>query len=187
MTVSPAPAATSPGAAPPATEPAPGSAVDPSPAAAPAVGFAPDEIRLDEPTRSARLKWVVVVDEALEPGRAANAVACVTAATATGVPGLMGPTASDAGGDVHTGLPWTGCTVLGAPRATLAELRAKAAAAPGVHVADMPAIAQQIRVYGEYLAAMAERPVDDHDYLALSIVGPRNRVDRLVGKLRLLP
>lgn len=187
MTVSPAPAATSPGAAPPATEPAPGSAVDPSPAAAPAVGFAPDEIRLDEPTRSARLKWVVVVDEALEPGRAANAVACVTAATATGVPGLMGPAAPDARGDAHTGLPWTGCTVLGAPRATLAELRAKAAAAPGVHVADMPAIAQQIRVYTEYLAAMAEQPVDGHDYLALSIVGPRNRVDRLVGKLRLLP
>lgn len=76
--------------------------------------------------------------------------------------------------------------MLGAPRAALAELRAKAAAAPGVHVADMPAIAQQIRVYTEYLAAMAARPADAHDYLALSIVGPKNRIDRLVGKLRLL-
>ncbi|WP_147797059.1 DUF2000 domain-containing protein [Cellulomonas sp. Y8] len=173
--------------APAASPVTPSATVATDPAAAPAAGFAPDEIRLDEPTRSARLKWVVVVDEALEPGRAANAVACVTAATATGVPGLMGPAAPDARGDAHTGLPWTGCTVLGAPRATLAELRAKAAAAPGVHVADMPAIAQQIRVYTEYLAAMAERPADGHDYLAVSIVGPRNRVDRLVGKLRLLP
>lgn len=168
----------------PSTTPAPAPAVAPAPA--PAVGFEPDEIRLDEPTRSARLKWVVVVDEDLEPGRAANAVACVTAATVTGVHGLLGPAAPDADGDAHTGLPWTGCTVLGAPRATLAALRAKAAAAPGVHVADMPAIAQQIRVYTEYLAAMAERPADAHDYLALSVVGPRNRVDRLVGKLRLL-
>lgn len=173
----------------PATTPAPAPARTPataSVAAAPPVGFDPDEIRLDEPTRSARLKWVVVVDESLDPGRAANAVACVTAATATGVRGLLGPAAADAEGGEHTGLPWTGCTVLGAPRATLAELRAKAAAAPGVHAADMPAIAQQIRVYTEYLAAMAARPADAHDYLALSIVGPKNRVDRLVGKLRLL-
>lgn len=175
----------------PATAPAPAPvrtpvAASPATAAAPSVGFEPDEIRLDEPTRSARLKWVVVVDEQLEPGRAANAVACVTAATVTGVHGLLGPAAADAGGGEHTGLPWTGCTVLGAPRAALAELRAKAAAAPGVHVADMPAIAQQIRVYTEYLAAMAARPADAHDYLALSIVGPKNRIDRLVGKLRLL-
>ncbi|MCG7287641.1 DUF2000 domain-containing protein, partial [Cellulomonas sp. ACRRI] len=165
---------------------APATAAAATGTAAPAVGFDPEEIRLDEPTRSARLKWVVVVDESLDPGRAANAVACVTAATATGVHGLLGPAAADAEGGEHTGLPWTGCTVLGAPRATLAELRAKALAAPGVHVADMPAIAQQIRVYTEYLAAMRERPADTHDYLALSIVGPRNRVDRLVGKLRLL-
>jgi len=150
------------------------------------VGFDPEEIRLDEPTRSARLKWVVVVDEALDPGRAANAVACVTAATVTGVHGLLGPAAADAEGDAHTGLPWTGCTVLGAPRPSLAALRAKAVAAPGVHVADMPAVAQQIRVYTEYVAALGERGADDLDYLALSIVGPRNRVDRLVGKLRLL-
>ncbi len=172
-------------ASPAPTAPAVADAPTPAPPA-PAVGFDPDEIRLDEPTRSARLKWVVVVDEELDPGRAANAVACVTAATATGVHGLLGPVAPDADGDAHTGLPWTGCTVLGAPRATLAALRAKAAAAPGVHVSDMPAIAQQIRVYTEYLAAMAERPADAHEYLALSIVGPRNRVDRLVGKLGLL-
>jgi len=180
-----APAASAVGASP--TPPAaPARALPAADSAGPAVGFDPDEIRLDEPTRSARLKWVVVVDESLDPGRAANAVACVTAATVTGVHGLLGPGAPDADGGTHTGLPWTGCTVLGAPRATLAALRAKAVAAPGVHVADMPAIAQQIRVYTEYLAAMAGRPADAHDYLALSIVGPRNRVDRLVGKLRLL-
>lgn len=152
----------------------------------PAVGFDPDEIRLDEPTRSARLKWVVVVDEALPPGRAANAVACVTAATATGVHGLLGPETTDADGQVHTGLPWIGCTVLGASRATLAALRARGAASPGVHVADMPAVAQEIRVYAEYLDTLAGRTGDALEYLAVSLVGPKNRVDKLVGKLRLL-
>jgi hypothetical protein len=158
----------------------------PQPAAPSAVGYEPDELRLDEPTRSARLKWVVVVDEDLAAGRAANAVACATAATAAGVAGLLGPDATDADGTGHAGLPWAGCTVLGAPRAELARIRAKALAAPGTHVADVPAAAQGTRVYTEYLAAVADRAADDLDYLAVSLVGPRNRVDRVVGRLPLL-
>lgn len=159
-----------------------------TPVAAPGsgVGFDPDEIRLDEPTRSARLKWVVVVDESLAAGQAANAVVCVAAATAAGVTGLLGPAATDADGSAHPGLPWAGCTVLAAPRTELSRIRAKAAGSPGVHVADMPASAQRTRVYAEYLAAVAGRPADDLDYLAVSLVGPRNRVDRVVGRLPLL-
>lgn len=53
------------------------------------VGFEPDEVRIGEPTRSARLKWVIVVDEALPAGRAVNAAVCVSAGTATRVAGLL--------------------------------------------------------------------------------------------------
>ena len=158
----------------------------PRTAALSVVGYEPDEIRLDQPTRAARLKWVVVVDESLAAGQAANAVVCVAAATATGVAGLLGPDATDADGTGHAGLPWAGCTVLVAPRAELARIRAKALASPGTHVADMPAAAQRTRVYTEYLAAVAGRAADDLEYLAVSLVGPRNRVDRVVGRLPLL-
>ena len=51
----------------------------------PLIGYAPDEIRTDEPTRSARLKWVVIVDEALPAGRAVNSAVCVAAATSAAV------------------------------------------------------------------------------------------------------
>lgn len=159
---------------------------DPRTAAPGRVGYEPDEIRLDEPTRSARLKWVVVVDESLAVGQAANAVVCVAAATADGVAGLLGPAATDADGTEHAGLPWAGCTVLAAPRSELARIRAKALAAPGTHVTDMPAAAQSTRVYAEYLAAVSGRAADDLEYRAVSLVGPRNRVDRVVGRLPLL-
>ncbi|WP_159792898.1 DUF2000 domain-containing protein [Puerhibacterium puerhi] len=151
-----------------------------------AVGFEPDEIRTSEPTRSARLKWVVVVDEALPPGRAANAAICVAAATATDVHGLRGPDAVDAEGGVHPGLPWAGCTVLTAPAAQLAAIRAKAAASLGVYVADMPAAAQHTRVYDEYLEAVAAAGAADLPAYAVSLVGPRNRVDKIVGRLPLM-
>ncbi len=43
--------------------------------AAESIGFHPDEIDTAGSTRSARLKWVVIVDEALPVGRMVNAVA----------------------------------------------------------------------------------------------------------------
>lgn len=151
------------------------------------VGFDPDEVRLDEPTRAARLKWVLVVDEALPPGRAVNAAACVASATATQVRGLLGPDATDADGSPHPGLPWAGCTVLAAPAERLGAVRARAAASLGVHVADMPAPAQTNRVYQDYLDEVAAHHEQSLIYLAVSVVGPRNRVDRIVGKLPLMP
>jgi hypothetical protein len=42
-------------------------------------GFAPEEIITSEPTRSARLKWVIVADEAIPAGLMVNAVACIAA------------------------------------------------------------------------------------------------------------
>lgn len=151
------------------------------------VGFDPDEVRLDEPTRSARLKWVVVVDDALPAGRAVNAAVCAAAATATGVAGLLGPDAVDADGSAHPGLPWAGCSVLAAPTERLGAIRAKAVASPGVHVADVPAAAQTNRVYQDYLDEVAAADAQALAHLAVSIVGPRNRVDKIVGRLPLLP
>lgn len=148
------------------------------------VGFAPEEVRIEEPTRSARLKWVVLVDEGLPAGLAVNAAVCVAGATTAGVTGLLGPEAVDAAGSAHPGLPWAGCSVLAATPEQLATVRAKAAAAEGVFVADMPEAAQSTRVYREYLDQVGE--TGDLRYLAVSVVGPRNRVDKLVGRLPLL-
>ena len=151
------------------------------------IGFAAEEIDPSAPTRAARLKWVVVVDAALPPGRAANAAICAAAATSTGVSGLLGDDAVDADGNAHPGLPWAGCTVLVADADALRTIRAKAAARPDFFVADMPAAAQQTRVYTEYLTAVRQTATDGLDYHAVSIVGPRNPVDKIVGKLPLLP
>ena len=148
------------------------------------VGFDPMEIRTHLPTRAARLKWVVVVDESLPPGRAVNAAICVAAATGAGVTGLLGSEGSDATGSVHPGLPWAGCSVLAASGEQLSAIREKASAAADVYLADMPRQAQETRVYDDYLRDLAA--AEDIDYHAVSIVGPRNRVDKLVRRLPLL-
>jgi hypothetical protein len=145
-----------------------------------------DEIRTDLPTRNAKLKWVVVVDTALGAGLIANAAVCLAAAVGNAIPTLLGPGTVDASGTHHPGLPWTGCSILAADAVTVAEIRAKASTKDGLLVVDMPAQAQTSRVYDEYLASVAGTEADDLAYYAVSIVGPRNKVDKLVGKLPLL-
>jgi hypothetical protein len=150
------------------------------------VGFTPDEIDFSLSTRQARLKWVVVVDAALPPGRAANAAICAAAPTVAAVTGLMGAEATDGEGVVHPGLPWTGCSVLAADSATLRAVRAKAASRADIFVADVPAVAQSIRVYGDFIAEVGRTRTEDIDYCAISVVGPRNAVDRIVSTLPLM-
>ncbi len=148
--------------------------------------YSPDEIITSESTRASRLKWVIVVDSDVPPGLLANAVACVASSTGYAVAGLLGPEYPDASGYLHPGLPWAGCTILGASAERLANTRAKAVATEGVWVADMPLHAQLTRVYDDYGSALAGTAPDDLHALALSIVGPRETVDRIVKKLRLL-
>ncbi|ANF33057.1 hypothetical protein A0130_16565 [Leifsonia xyli] len=150
------------------------------------VGFLPEEIDTGAPTRAARLKWVLIVDGSLPAGIAANAAVCTAAATAVRVSGLLGQDAVDAEDGVHPGLPWAGVSVLRASAEQLVGIRAKAQAAEDVFVADMPAAAQLTRVYDEYLRTVEAAASADLPYYAVSVVGPRNRVDRIVGRLALL-
>jgi len=150
----------------------------------PVFGFEPSEILTHLPTRAARLKWVIVVDESLPLGRAVNAAVCVAAATTTAVAGLLGPEGTDASGSAHPGLPWAGCSILAASGDQLSAIRGKAAEAGDVYLADMPRQAQETRVYDDYLRELAA--ADEVHYQSVSIVGPRNRVDKLVRRLPLL-
>lgn len=150
-------------------------------------GFTADEVRTSEPTRSARLKWVIVVDSTLPSGRIANAAACVAAATSPAVSGILAGGGLDADRSPHAGLPWAGCTILSADPEKLRRLRDKANRRDDVLVVDMPRVAQETRVYDEYLTVLAGQPGSTIEYAAVSLVGPRASVDRIVGGLSLWP
>ena len=150
------------------------------------IGFAAEEIDQAASTRDLPLKWVVVVDESLPAGRAVNAAICVAGATTTRVRGLLGSDAIDADGGSHPGLPWLGCTVLGADSEGIRKIRAAAAQRFDVALVDMPTQAQHTRVYNDYLYGVSQVPVRDLDFYALSLVGARKAVDKLVKGLDLM-
>jgi len=149
-------------------------------------GYRPDEMSTGERTGAAKLKWVVIVDRSLSPGQAVNAAVCVSAATAPAVPGLLGPGGPDASDQWHPGLPWAGCSILAASAAEIAAIRQQAIDRK-LLVADMPAAAQVTRVYDDFLRELAKTHPDDLALLAVSVIGPRNQVAKLVRRLELLP
>lgn len=69
----------------------------------------------------------------------------------------------------------------------LRQVRAKAVGSDGMFVADMPVDAQLTRVYDEYLDGMKTADAAGIVYAAVGLVGPRNRVDRIVKRLSLMP
>ncbi|MFD0656256.1 DUF2000 domain-containing protein [Thermocatellispora tengchongensis] len=142
--------------------------------------------RPDVPTREQGVKWVIVLDRDLPRGLQVNAAACLAAAVGRAAPAILGEPGLDADGGAHSGLPWTGCTVLAAPAAIVRAIRAEAVAAPDLLVTDMAAIAQRAGVYLDYLAELGRSRGDDLDYYAIGILGPRSAVDRLTARLPLL-
>ena len=152
----------------------------------PRLGYMPDEIITSEPTRSAKYKWAVIVDTTIPAGQMVNAVACVAATTGAFVDGLIAHGGPDASGHAHPGLPWAGCTVLGGTPEEVAAVRARAASSENVLLVDMPAAAQTHRVYDNYLAELAGTDPGDLGVCAFSVIGPRNRVDKITRKLALL-
>ncbi|GHF46365.1 hypothetical protein GCM10017566_19340 [Amycolatopsis bartoniae] len=127
-----------------------------------------------------------MADQSLGAGLVANATACLGAAVAAVLPGVVGGEVVDADGQTHAGLPWSGVSILGGDAAKVREIRTKAMSKEGLFVADMSKHAQASRSYEEYRAGLGSTDESELSYYAVSIVGPRNKVDKLVGGLPLL-
>jgi hypothetical protein len=138
-----------------------------------------------EHPQPATVRCVIVVDEALSPGLAANAAAVLALTLGATVEGLTGADLVDADGGSHPGLIPAGLPVLAASRAELAALRSRAADA-GVGVVAFPTFGQQTTDYDAVRTLVAQTPTAQLEYLGLALHGPRRAVSRLTGNLRLL-
>jgi Protein of unknown function (DUF2000) len=144
---------------------------------------APVPTATDPPPQTVRC--VIVVDEALPPGLAANAAAMVALTLGATVRGLPGPDLVDADGNAHPGLVPAGIPILAASRQRLSDLHASAER-HGVGIVDFPTFGQQTTNYGAVIERVAQTPGTELEYLGIALHGPRKAVARLTGNLRLL-
>jgi Protein of unknown function (DUF2000) len=139
-----------------------------------------------QPATNGVLRCVVVIDESLPPGLAANATGMVALTLGATVAGLPGAPLVDADGEVHAAYMPQGITVLHGSAERLTTLRASAAAAEDIGVIDFPSHCQQTTDYDEVRRRVAGIPTVDLRYLAILLYGPRRAVSRLTGDLGLL-
>lgn len=136
---------------------------------------------------SAQNRCVIIVDEALPRGLAANAAAILGITLGARYPELVGKDATDAGGSVHAGIITTPVPVL---KASVEQLRALRSAAFGnqsqVFCVDFSELAQSCKTYNEYLTRMIRVAENELPYTALALCGPRKRITYLTGSLPLL-
>lgn len=130
-------------------------------------------------------RCVIVVDEQLAAGRAANAAAVIALTIGRRHPALVGPPLVDASGVEHPGLIPIGIAVLAADQPTLARIRDKGAAA-GCDVVDFPVQGQQTTDYSAFRDAVAQVATAELHYVGVALIGARKTIGKIVANLGLL-
>lgn len=138
-----------------------------------------------EAARAEPPRCVVVVDESLPVGRAANAAAVLALTVGQRHPSLVGAPLVDASGHAHPGLIAHGIAVLSASTETLSTLRRQAQDA-GFDVVAFPVQGQQTTDYEAFRATVATLETAGLGYVGLAFVGSRKPLRKLVSKLGLL-
>lgn len=133
-------------------------------------------------------KCVLVLDEALPMGLAANTAAILGIALGRAAPQLVGQDVADAAGTAHRGIIRFPVPVLRAPTGRIRQLRALLAKPEyaGLTAVDFSDLAQSCKTYDEFIRRMAQTEEGGLQYLGLAICGAKKQVNRLTGSLPLL-
>jgi len=135
----------------------------------------------------AESKAVIVVDEQIPAGLAANTAAVLSLTLGRRLGELIGPDLKDGSGQVHAGITTVPIPILVADQDTLRQIRDRAAQGDtGLFLVDFTDCAQRTTTYEDYSRLLESTLASDLNYLGLALHGPRKQVQRLTGSLRLL-
>lgn len=137
--------------------------------------------------RTEEKSCVIVIDETLPAGAAANTAAIIGVTLGKRHPEAVGPDVTDGDGTAHGGIIMIPVPVLKAKTETLRTLREKMREAGNdADFVDFSDVAQHCRTYEEYTEKTARIAERDFTYIGLGIFGPRRTVKKLTGSLPLL-
>ncbi len=133
-------------------------------------------------------KCVMVLDERLPPGAAANTAAILGITLGKRIPEAVGADVTDQSGSAHSGIIEIPVPVLKASPESLRELRERLYQPEfqDLTAVDFSDLAQSCRTYGEFIKKMGQVSESALQYLGVAVCGPRKKVGRLTGSLPLL-
>lgn len=135
-----------------------------------------------------REKCVLVMDETLPLGLAANTAAILGITLGKQLPETVGADVTDGSGRTHLGIIAFPVPVLKADGETLRTLRQRLYQSEfqDLTVVDFSDLAQGCRTYGEFEEKLAAVPEEALRYLGVAVCGDKKQVNRLTGNLPLL-
>ena len=133
-------------------------------------------------------KCVMIIDENLPIGVAANTAALLGITLGKRGPWVVGADLADCTGRLHAGIIEFPIPVLKASPEKLRELwrRLNEPEYATLTVADFTDLAQGCKTYPEFQEKMAQSPEDSFRYMGIAICGAKKTVDRLTVSLPLL-
>jgi hypothetical protein len=137
-------------------------------------------------TTAADRKTAIVVLDALPLGLAVNAASVLCVTLGVRIPDLVGVDVKDADGRLHPGVVSAPLPILQADGPTIARITDAALTEETLFAASFSSLAQSCRTYDEYIQLMSRTPTADLQTAAIALVGPKKRVNKLVGSLPLL-
>ena len=133
-------------------------------------------------------KCVMILDEQLPAGLAANTAAVLGVTLGARLPDVVGGDVRDGAGRIHAGIIQFPIPILKGSPETLAALREKLYEPEYAELTavDFSTLAQGCRTYREFTGKIAACPAEDLRYIGLALCGDKKKVNRLTGNLPLL-
>lgn len=131
------------------------------------------------------MKIVMIVNNELPLGLAANACAVLGISLGRREKGILGPAITDRSGAAHYGITHMNIPVLAADGDGLKGIYARAADATDVEIIDFNTIAQECRDYTHYRERLSATPTEDLCFSGLCLAGPPKKINGLTGSLGL--
>ena len=130
-------------------------------------------------------KCVIVVDKALGPGHAANAVSVIGVSMGRSVEGLIGPDLHSRDQVNYPGVIYVPLPILLSTNEQLRVLHAKSLEDDDIHVLPFSALAQSCKTYQEYESRITEADSSTLELVAIGLIGSQKKISRLTGNLPL--
>jgi hypothetical protein len=130
-------------------------------------------------------RCVIIINNELPAGRAANAAAVIALTVGARHPILVGEPLIDATGYEHPGLIPIGITILSASPDELSKIRQKGLAT-GCDIVDFPQEGQQTKDYQAFRNAVAALSPESIRYVGVGLVGQKKIISKIVSDLCLL-
>ncbi|MDI9222866.1 DUF2000 domain-containing protein [Pantoea sp. EA-12] len=130
-------------------------------------------------------RCTIVIDNQLPAGLAMNAASVIGISFGKLIDNLVGPDQQSGDGVNYPGVIYAPLPVLLAEGNTLRELQKTSCADEEIFAMPFSALAQSCKTYDEYGERIASAHSENIELVAIGLIGPKKKITRLTGNLKL--